>query len=259
MDNTKPFVILYKPLGSTPLSTVEQFRLDNPHYSNVKLSYAGRLDPMAEGLLFVLIGDANKERRTYEKLDKTYECSFLFGISTDSYDGMGLITNDTTPPSLSELKQHIAKTLPLFLGKIVQDLPPYSSYRVNGRPLFAWARENRLGTITMPQTTVTIHNMTLDGIRMEKTQQFAESFIRTIQTVKGEFRQNEIIDGWTKFLHKSIITEYPVASFTVSCSSGTYIRALTKRFEQLLHIPCMVRYIKRTTIGAYSFSDVAVT
>ena len=53
---------LYKEKGETPLERLDRFREENPEYGEVKLSYAGRLDPMAEGVMLILIGDENKER-----------------------------------------------------------------------------------------------------------------------------------------------------------------------------------------------------
>lgn len=54
-------LLLYKPVSITPLELIEKFRLDNPLYKDSKLGYAGRLDPMAEGLLLILVGDENKK------------------------------------------------------------------------------------------------------------------------------------------------------------------------------------------------------
>ena len=62
---------VYKPLGLTPLQAIVKFKKLFPDYANEKISYAGRLDPMAEGLLLLLVGEENKQRNEYEDLSKT--------------------------------------------------------------------------------------------------------------------------------------------------------------------------------------------
>jgi len=80
---------LYKQTGVTPLQTIKQLQKRYPEYQDSKLGYAGRLDPMAEGVLLVLVDEENKKRRTYESLEKEYEFYMLFGVKTDTYDILG--------------------------------------------------------------------------------------------------------------------------------------------------------------------------
>ncbi|PSO45951.1 MAG: tRNA pseudouridine(55) synthase, partial [Parcubacteria group bacterium QH_9_35_7] len=63
-------VLLDKPISLTPLQTIEKFKEQNPKYKDKKMSYAGRLDPMAEGLLLCLVGEENKNREEYQQLEK---------------------------------------------------------------------------------------------------------------------------------------------------------------------------------------------
>ena len=62
---------VYKKRGETPLQALNRLRKEAPKLENEILSYAGRLDPLAEGLMLVLIGEANKKREKYLNLDKT--------------------------------------------------------------------------------------------------------------------------------------------------------------------------------------------
>ena len=73
----KNVINLYKPVGLSPLQVIEKFRLKHREYGKVKLGYAGRLDPMAEGVLMVLVGDENKKIRDYLKFDKEYRAEIL--------------------------------------------------------------------------------------------------------------------------------------------------------------------------------------
>src|SRR4051812_2270372 len=87
---------VYKPIGFTPLQVIEKLREKFPEYKNVKIGYAGRLDPLAHGVLLLMIGDATKEREKYLGLDKSYEFEAVLGVSTDSYDVLGLVNNNLT-------------------------------------------------------------------------------------------------------------------------------------------------------------------
>ena len=89
----KKIILLNKKEGETPLERLELFRVKNKIYKNVKMTYAGRLDPMASGLLLILAGDETKNKEKYLILEKEYEFEVLFGFSTDTYDILGKITN----------------------------------------------------------------------------------------------------------------------------------------------------------------------
>src|SRR3989344_2297636 len=81
---------LYKKEGQTPLEAMEEFRKENLEYKDQKMTYAGRLDPMAEGVLLILTGDDCKEKQKYLGLNKEYEFEILWGFQTDTYDILGL-------------------------------------------------------------------------------------------------------------------------------------------------------------------------
>src|SRR3982750_279229 len=82
---------LYKRLGETPLECIERFRLEKPEYATTNMTYLGRLDPMAEGLLLVLAGNT-RDKKKYLEWDKTYEFEVLWGFASDTYDILGLVT-----------------------------------------------------------------------------------------------------------------------------------------------------------------------
>src|SRR3989344_5610173 len=61
----KKIILIHKKEGETPLEALEDFRRKNKKYKNVKMTYAGRLDPMASGLLLVLAGEEVKKKEKY--------------------------------------------------------------------------------------------------------------------------------------------------------------------------------------------------
>ena len=73
-------IAIYKKIGQTPLMALENLRFENPEWVDLPMTYAGRLDPTAEGLLLVLVGEDCKEKDKYLGLSKEYELSILFGF-----------------------------------------------------------------------------------------------------------------------------------------------------------------------------------
>ena len=113
---------LYKDLGETPLECVERFKSDNPEYKDLPMTYAVMLDPMAEGLLIVLVGEECKKKDEYLGLSKEYVFEVLFGFMTDTYDLLGL-------PKTSEIKD---ANFDKFLGKRIQKYPVFCLKKENG-------------------------------------------------------------------------------------------------------------------------------
>ena len=77
---------LDKPLGLTSLQALDALRAADPSLRDRRLGHAGRLDPMAEGLLTVLVGDENRDVHRLRALPKTYELDVLLGVGSDSFD-----------------------------------------------------------------------------------------------------------------------------------------------------------------------------
>ncbi|MCL4353962.1 hypothetical protein M1349_00635 [Patescibacteria group bacterium] len=246
----KKVLELYKPISKTPLETIQQFQKENPEYQDQKLGYAGRLDPMAEGLLLVLVGEECKKRKEYEKLSKIYEFEILLGISTDTFDIMGKITklNLSKIPQLRKFE--IESILEKYKGKILQEYPPYSSPRVNGKPLFWWARENKLNEIKIPSKRIFIKYLEFINLSKINSKEILKVFHEKIEKAKGEFRQKEILELWDKKLKEEKL-EFPILKFRIECSSGTYIRSIANSIGKDLKVGAIAFSIKRTQVGNY--------
>lgn len=250
-------VILNKKIGETPLEAIEKFRAGNPEYKHEKLAYAGRLDPMAEGLLLVLVGEECKKRKNHEQLPKAYEFEIVFGISTDTYDIMGIrgrIPIEASIPAKDRgrtLKQ-LAHT---FIGKMNQPYPPYSSPRVNGKPLFYWAREGKLDEVKIPSKQIEVYSLEFMYPIEITTEKLAELAIDRISQVKGEFRQKEILKQWVDFAEHNSNQKLYGARFKITCSSGTYVRSIAHELGKKLKTGAIALSIKRTKIGDYSLIE----
>jgi len=126
-------VNIYKNIGETPRERLERLREQRRDLRNEVLSYAGRLDPMAEGVLLCLVGSANSRREAYLDMSKEYVLDVLFGFSTDTYDVLGKVveTGDTATIKRTALLPLIQS----YRGDVSQEYPPYSSKTVEGKSL----------------------------------------------------------------------------------------------------------------------------
>lgn len=246
-----------KPVGMTPLQLIEVVRQKNLHLLNIKISYAGRLDPMAEGVMLLVVGDQTKKKDILE-LDKTYIFDMLLGVETDTYDLLGLVksSNEFTESSLEE-KNVVAAALQQ-IGKIQQPYPPYSSRTVHGKPLFWYARNNLISTIQVPTKDVEIFSMKYLAKQALSLTEVKETIYKRIERVEGDFRQEAILADWNSQLSKTSRHIFTIYSFQVHCSSGTYIRSLVHRIGKQLHTGAVAWNIRRTTIGDYTEADVVV-
>lgn len=241
---------LYKKMGETPRERLERLRAQKPHYAHEVLSYAGRLDPMAEGVLITLVGSANKRRDAYLDLGKEYVLDILFGFATDTYDILGRVI-ETGDPGLVR-RESVARGLSEFRGAISQQYPPYSSKPVEGKSLFEWARASALSSIVIPSRTVSIHHIDITGMYKVAEPDLLRYIETNVEKVQGDFRQEEILHAWRRHLKKEGDRAFPCATVTIECSSGTYARSIAHGLGEVLGVPALALHILRTKVGDYS-------
>ncbi len=248
-------VILYKPLSVTPFELVKAYRLYAKIPNYVPVGYAGRLDPQAEGILILLVGEENKERKTYERLSKSYDFSVLFGIESDTYDIMGLPLFQKQHASITTNKIH--DILPHFLGAWDQKYPPYSSVRVNGKPLFYWARKQQLTQIHIPSKKIAITDLKLlNSDESVLIKDLIPHIVQRVSRVQGNFRQAQIIEAWKLIEKLHPNQSVKLVHFSVSASNGLYVRSLARDIGKVLKTSSLAWSIKRTSVGKYLIKDV---
>ena len=241
----KKILNLYKKLGETPLECVKRFKKAHPEYEQMPMTYAGRLDPMAEGVLLVLAGDKVKEKEKYLNLSKEYEFEVIFGAETDTGDLLGKVRSLGIKQNVTEPTFHDINSLK---GKFLQEYPVFSSRTVGGVPLWVLARENKLKDIEMPKKEIMIHSIKYLSSRKISKSRLEKEIIRRISLVKGDFRQEEIKKGWMKYFKKSKENSFVIYKFRVKCSSGTYVRSLIQRIGGVVGAMTCAFSIKRTKI-----------
>lgn len=153
-----------------------------------RLGHTGTLDPMATGVLPILVGTATKACDILPNQDKTYQATVVFGKATDTLDIWGNPLQDYPEQHVTEAA--LRAVLPEFLGDITQLPPMYSAVSVNGKRLYELARKGE--TVERPTRTVHIDAITLDAF--DETQQTATltvscgkgTYIRTLLSDMGQ-------------------------------------------------------------------------
>ncbi len=247
MEKNSGLNLIYKDLGETPLEAIERFKKENIGYKDKPMTYAGRLDPMAEGLLLVLSGEEIKNKDKYQDLEKTYEFEILWGFETDSLDLLGIVVESKKFKVESE---EIEKYLKNSIGKFVQKYPAYSSKTIKGKPLFQWAREGRINEVEIPEHEVEIYEANFLESRTISKQELLRSIKEKISKVSGDFRQKEILSKWEEVL-KGYQIEFVVDKIQVRVSSGFYVRQFVTDLAKSLGTVATTFHIKRTKVGDF--------
>lgn len=237
--------VVYKKVGETPLQCIQRL-FDTTKNS---YTYAGRLDPMAEGLLIILEGEECKNARQYHNLDKTYEYTLIVGIGTDTYDCLGKITHKHFPEE--DISEKVKETIDTLIQKQTLPYPPYSSKTINGIPLFEYARQNKLDTITAPTNTTHITQHKLTDTKTTTVKNLIKEIIEKIEKVQGDFRQKEILQDWKNIKNHNI----QHFSATITASTGTYVRSIVHEIGNKIGYPTVTTGIKRTKIGKWTKPD----
>ncbi len=246
-----------KKEGETPLECLESFRVKKKISSDVPMTYAGRLDPMASGLMIILAGEECKNKDKYLGLDKEYDFSVFFGFATDTYDILGKICarQDLAQKNLlkiKDLEKEIKKNLKFFKGGIVQKYPLYSSKTVAGKQLHTYARAGE--EVETPEHEVNVKSLKFLKLRKINAQLLLNNIEKRIAKVnpKNDFRQKEILKIWqTELSHVSHNTSFYVADFHIKCTSGTYVRTIANDLGKKIDIPALAYSIKRTKVGKF--------
>lgn len=272
-------VNVYKKAGETPLDCINNLKKDNPSLLNLPLTYAGRLDPLAEGVLVILVGDECLKKDEYLALSKEYELTVLFGFATDTFDLMGKVVDtdstsseelferssdllaefngklgQTISNSSSDFVERVNEKLQNFIGRINQKYPPYSSRTVGGKPLYQWARSGKIDEIQIPSHDVYVENIDIMKSDSITGEQLHKIIKENISKVSGDFRQEEILDLWKEILSDKFDKNFTTLTLKVSCGSGVYVRAIANDLGKSLGIPALAMKIIRTKVGDYTIN-----
>ncbi len=232
------WIILDKPrgLGSTQAVAAVKRNLREGGYPKTKIGHGGTLDPLAEGVLPIALGEATKLAGRMLDSDKTYVFTIEFGSETDTLDAEGEVvaTSERRPPRAA-----VEAILAHFTGDIEQVPPKYSALKVEGRRAYDLARAGE--DVRLETRKVTVHSLTLsggDGVREPLDSAFANTAGRPDPFDPGP--PLELADAVT---------------LVASVSKGTYIRSLARDIAHALGTLGHVTYLRRTKAGPFTESQ----
>ena len=210
-------VNVYKEQGFTSHDVVAKLR---GVFGQKKIGHTGTLDPMAEGVLIVCLGQATKLSDMILTSRKSYIATMKLGMVTTTDDTTGDIKTSCDEAKLEELfsdidilKKNILELLDSFLGKSMQIPPMYSAIKVNGKKLYEYARA---------------------GIEIEREPRPVEIFRLDLKEIKAETRE---------------------ISFAVECSKGTYIRSLIRDMGERLGTGAAMSMLIRDEVNGIKAED----
>ena len=214
-------ILVYKKKGKTSRNVVENI---SKKYG-VKAGHIGTLDPMAKGLLPVLVGNTCKLSKYLMEHDKTYLVEMKFGYNTETLDIEGEILEENKSFRENNIVDNeffdmIIIAMKKELGTKKQIPPIYSAKKLNGKKLYEIARKDKEKAIEMAKEKakeITIYNM-------------------------YDISLKELWDNNPKDI---------VLSFKVECSSGTYIRSLVRDIAENMGTIAIMTDLRRIAVGNY--------
>ncbi len=172
----KGILIVDKEKNCTSFDVVYKLR----KILNEKIGHTGTLDPMASGVLPLLIGDATKISKYLIEHDKIYTATITLGRRTDTLDSEGKVLEEKEV-NLSNLgEENVRSVLNKFIGEQPQMPPMYSAIKVNGKKLYEYARKGE--TVEIKPRRIEIYSIELNKIDIENKQIYI-----TVHSSKGTY------------------------------------------------------------------------
>lgn len=151
-------LVVYKPKGMTSRRVSSEI---TRKFGKMKIGHAGTLDPMAQGVLPILMGKATKLQDYIQSVTKSYRFHLALGYQTDTLDSEGEVVKRAAVPSVTEDK--LLEVLARFKGEISQVPPLYSAVKYKGKALYRYARSGNDSEVPLEQLKrqVAIEELTL--------------------------------------------------------------------------------------------------
>lgn len=181
-------LLIDKPKGWSSFDVVAKLRGRLKHETGLKkpkVGHTGTLDPLATGLMLVVVGSYCKRAQEFSKLDKTYEVSMQLGQASTTGDDEGEKTTISThQPSEDDVRRAVEQ----FVGTIQQTPPIYSAIKVNGKRAYDLARAGKEVKLEPRQVTIyQIEELTYHyPVVTFRTRVSSGTYIRSLVTDIGE-------------------------------------------------------------------------
>lgn len=187
-ENKSGIIVVNKPEGITSFQVISRLRRI---LGEKKIGHCGTLDPFATGVLPVCIGKATRVVRYMDGYDKSYRCTVSFGAFTDTQDKEGTVIGGRMPEvhELASMQSEdfsgLRSIFSSFVGVQDQKPPMYSAIKIDGKPLYEYARKGISMEVSPRRITVyscEIHSISIeDGLTADFTVSCSKgTYIRTI-------------------------------------------------------------------------------
>jgi len=209
MDQKTPngILIVDKPKGITSHDVVDVVR----RLLKVrKVGHAGTLDPIATGVLVILVGKATKKSNLLMNNDKIYEVQMKLGITTDTGDAFGKVIKVSKMQKFD--RDLIEKAIISFRGEIKQLIPMFSAAKFKGRSLYKWARKG----IIVPRK---VHTVIIKDISIKEISPPDVTF--SVLCSKGTYIRQLCIDIGERLecgAHMTGLRRIKAGDFHISCA-----------------------------------------
>jgi tRNA pseudouridine55 synthase len=235
------FVVVDKPGGMTSHDVVSRVRRLSGEQS---VGHLGTLDPMATGVLPLMLGKFTRLAQFFSTADKAYTGHIRFGFATDTYDAEGASVEPVLNPALNPaltLEQIQSAAVP-FHGEIEQMPPAYSAKKINGKPAYKLAREGK--PVDLKPKTISIHQFTIESLE-------ADTASFTIQVSAGGYVRSvahELGQALGCGAHLSSLRRTQAGAFTLDqahtleelSALGSFDQALLHPRTLLPEMPCVI-------------------
>ena len=191
----------------------------------------------------------------------------MFGFETDTYDLLGMVSDlnsdlykNSDNFNTDSFRILVEEKINQFVGKNHGlTYPPFSSKTINGKSMFNLALSGKLDQKEIPKSSGEINSIEILSWRAINRAELTENIKTKIALVKGDFRQEVILERWKKALLQEGLETFtwPIVKIKVVCSSGIYMRSLAHDLGKSVEAAGLAYSIKRTKIGHYSTNDVA--
>jgi len=206
-------LLVDKPSGPTSHDIVARVRR---LIGERRIGHTGTLDPLASGLLLLVLGRATRLASFLSIDDKSYDAQVRLGVATDTYDALGSPTGSYA--GSMPAKAEIERALDAFRGTFLQQPPAYSAKKIGGQRSYKLARAARAaaGSRASPAPPALPAPVSVTAHAIDVT------------TCDGD-----------------------VVTLRIDCSSGFYVRSLAHDFGQRLGIGAHLAALRRTRVGRF--------
>ncbi|KAF8343859.1 pseudouridine synthase [Cantharellus anzutake] len=263
------------------LRSTNRSKKRHKQYGSVKVGQGGTLDPLADGVLVVGINKGTKSLSQFLNCAKEYYATAILGCETDTYDSEGAVVRRA--PFAHVTPEKLSAALGAFRGSISQLPPIYSALKMDGKPLYEYARSGTPLPRPIEARQATIHDIELvgwqdaaDGMSPGHAYSWPTKHITEAQRASFESIQKlilaassisaatspspsepvlpgaTIIDSAEEELGKSSTSKAPVFTLRMRVSSGTYVRSIVHDLAHSVGSAAHIVRLTRTRQGDFA-------